>query len=226
MRRRPNSQLTMGRNEGTGTPVQSMIASGTGNTSSPSPPTDATNLTNGAVGANASSSSTANSGSGFGNALNQLYQTQPAQVQNPTLSGGQFPPGAPAVSGSTNQASLGPSIGNSGGDATSDAIHRLDYINGLPWNLPQQAGMAPGAAASVPGASVNGPVPQNVDAMSSMANGPAQPGTMPQLGQLLQQLIAPPGAQRSGNYAPLNRQPPPANLSLVQPSGVGGGGLR
>lgn len=158
-------QHTVGSTAGTGVPNVSMMPkkSLNPNTAGPTPQghVDNFNADNGAVGANNVASPGANSGTSVGNALEQLYQTQPG-----TLSGGQFPPGAPTVSGVPGQF-MGPSLQNSGGAAASDAIQRMNYINGLPWNLPQ------GAAVNVP---------------TQLAEGPAQPGGMPQMGAILQTL--------------------------------------
>ena len=62
------------------------------------------------------------------------------------------------------------------------------------------------------GASVNG----------YLAQGPAQPGGMPQLGAILQ------GLKRNTQqdiYGKLNTPPPVAGLQMMFPSGVGGGGV-
>lgn len=193
-----------GSNQGTGVPKVSMVRDGMANTSGPSPAPDIFRGDNAAVGANAAASSTANSGTSMGNALTQLYGTQNntqrayGQVFDPTLSGGQFPPGAPNVTGTENI--IGPSIGNSNGNATADAVQRLNYINSLPWNMP----------ASVAGAAVNGP-------QQILGGTPLQSG----LGASLQ------GMTNAKAPAKLNAQPqPPLNLSLTFPQSNLGGGLR
>lgn len=203
---------TVGSTQGTGLPNVSMmpLKPTNANTSGPTPSghLDNFNADNGAVGANAMATPSVNSGTTAGNALTQLYGTQDntqrayGNVMDPTLSGGQFPPGAPQVSGTENL--LGPSIGNSSGNATADAVKRLDYINGLPWNTPNNMG-----------ASVNAP--------TQVMAGPAQPSTMPVLGSILQQLTNPQAAQSQKMRA---APQPPLNLSLTWPNGVGTGGLR
>lgn len=199
-----------GNNQGTGVPKLSMVKDGMANTSGPSPAPDIFRGDNGAVGANAAMSSTANSGTTLGNALNQLYNTEDrdqlayGRVLNPTLSGGQFPPGAPVVSGSTDL--IGPSLQNSNGQASADAVQRLNYINGLPWNMP----------ASIAGASINGP-------QQILGSTPDQTG----LGASLQGVYSPPGVRNARASNKLNQQPqPPLNLSLTFPQSNLGGGLR
>ena len=218
---KPNAQFhAVGNNAGTGLPTPSMMQDGLANTQGPSPAPDVYRAINGAVGANAMANGTTNSGSSYGNALMQLLGTQNndlasyGQVQNPTLSGGQFPPGAPQVSGTEHL--MGPSLMNSGGDASSDSIQRLDYLNGLPWSMPPSSS----------GAAVNGPPAMAQGAPQSMSEGPAQPGGMPQVGAILQQLYSPPSVQNSKAYRPLNAPQPPLNLQAINPSQNLGGGLR
>lgn len=162
-----NTQLTTGSNQGTGVPQKALTFDGKGNTSNPSGAHEPVYMTNGSTGSNNSASSTTDSGSSMGNALMQLYQTKEPiafnEVQNPTLSGGQFPPGAPSVSGTEKL--IGPSLGNSQGNAASDSISRLNYAASFP---------------SSTGASVNG-----------LAEGPVQSGGMPQLGSILQGISSP-----------------------------------
>lgn len=202
----------MGTNMGTGLPNKSMMPRPPQNPNTAGPTAqghlDNFNADNGAVGANAMATPTANSGTTLGDALTQLYNTQNSdqraygQVLNPTLSGGQFPPGAPVVSG-TEQL-IGPSLAASDGYATADAVQRLNYINALPWNMP----------ASINGAAVNGP--------TTLMEGPAQPGGMPQAGAL----YSPPGVKNARAHM-LNSQPqPPLNLGLNFPQSNLGGGLR
>lgn len=133
-------------NAGTGMPKRSMVPvvprpPMNPNTSGPTAQghMDNFNADNGAVGANAMANPTANSGTTIGNALTQLYNTQPGEA---TLAGGQFPPGAPQVSG--NRSLVGPSLQNSGGNAAADSVQRLGYAN--------QPGMTPPSN----GAAVNG----------------------------------------------------------------------
>ena len=212
MKRHPTTQTTIGTNAGTGLPNKSMMPSPPMNPNTAGPTAsghvDNFNADNGAVGANSMATPTANSGTTVGNALTQLLGTQNRDnTAYPTLSGGQFPPGAPSVSGQPNEMPL-PGYMNSGGEATADSIQQLNYINSLPWNMP----------ASIAGASVNGPV--------NLAEGPAQPGPQPQLGSILQGLYSPPGVKNAKAHV-LNSQPqPPLNLSLAFPQSNLGGGLR
>lgn len=157
------SQQIMGASAPTGMPGKRRVipvpqAPQNSNTSGPTPEghLDNFNADNGAVGANAMANPTANSGTTFGNALTQLYGTQ---AGSPTLQGGNFPPGAPTVSG--NQQFQGPSLQNSQGNAAADTVQRISYGNSI------------NAPASSMGAAINNP-PQNQgfgDALMGLQSG-------------------------------------------------------